>query len=87
MCNAGDEVSELVGRRLGSYMAFMWKLYNHVHSATLNTELFSHETTFSLCMSLTHCISISVQALTPKLNLSPLPALGSRLVTLTMPTH
>ena len=31
--------------------------------------------------------TISVQALTPKLNPSPLPALISKLVTLTMPTH
>ena len=32
----------------------------------LNPELFSHETSFSLYMPLTHRISISVQALTPK---------------------
>ena len=53
----------------------------------LNPESFSHETSFSLYMPLTHCISISVQALTPKLNLSPLTALKIRLVTLTTPTH
>ena len=53
----------------------------------LNTEIFSLETSFSLCMPLTHRISISVQALTPKLNLRPLPALASRLVTLTTPTR
>ena len=53
----------------------------------LNPELFSLETSFSLYMPLTHRISISVQAPTPKLNLSPLPALASRLVTLIMPTH
>ena len=53
----------------------------------LNNELFSFETSFSLTMPLTHRIFISVQALTSKLNLSPLPALASRLVTFTMPTH
>ena len=37
-------------------------------------------------MPLTHRISISVQALTPKLNLSPLLALASGLVTLTHAT-
>ena len=52
-----------------------------------NTDFFSLETSFSLYMPLMHRISISVQALTPKLNLSPLPALTSRLVTLTTPTH
>ena len=53
----------------------------------LNLELFSHGTSFSLCMPLMHCISISVQALTPKLNLSPLSALTITLMTLTTPTH
>ena len=53
----------------------------------LNTELFSLETSFTLCMPLMHRISVSVQALTPKLSLSPLSALASRLVTLTTPTH
>ena len=53
----------------------------------LNPEFFPLEPSFSLYMPLTHHISISVQALTPKLNTSPLSALTSRPVTLTMPTH
>ena len=38
-------------------------------------------------MPLTHHTSISVQALTPKLNPRPLPTLVSRLMTLTMAMH
>ena len=53
----------------------------------LNPEFFPLEPSFSLYMPLTHRISISVQALTPKLNTSPLSPLTSRPVTLTMPTH
>ena len=53
----------------------------------LNTEFFSLEITFSLNMPLTHRISISVKALTPKLSPTPLPALASRHVTLTTPPH
>ena len=48
----------------------------------LNPKFFSLQTTFSPHMPLTHLISISVQALTPKLL-----ALISSLVTLTTPTH
>ena len=51
----------------------------------LNSKFFSLQTTFSPHMPLTHLISISVQALTPKLH--PLLALISSLVTLTTPTH
>ena len=54
---------------------------------TLNPKFFSLQTTFSPHMPLTHLISISVQALTPKLHLCPLLALISSLVTLTTPTH
>ena len=53
----------------------------------LNPKFFSLQTTFSPHMPFTHLISISVQALTPKLNPCPLPALISSLVTLTTPTH
>ena len=53
----------------------------------LNTEFFSLEIIFSLNMPLTHRISISVKALTPKLSPTPLPALASRHVTLTTPPH
>ena len=52
-------------------------------NSPLNTELFLFETGFRLYMLLTYRISICVQPLTPKLNLNPLPALASRLVTLT----
>ena len=45
------------------------------------------QATFSPHMPLTHLISISVQALTPKLHPCPLLALISSLVTLTTPTH
>ena len=50
---------------------------------------FSLQTGFSLHMPLTHIIFISVQALTTKLKLNPtpLPALISRLMTLTTITH
>ena len=50
----------------------------------LNPNFFSLKTTFNIHMPLMLHISISVRALTPKLNPSPLPAW---LVTLTMPTH
>jgi len=39
---------------------------------TLNSKFFSVEATFSINMPLTHIISISVQALTPALNLPAL---------------
>ena len=55
--------------------------------SSLNPELFSLEISFSLYMPLMHRTFISVQSLTPKLKPTPLPALASRLVTLTMPTH
>ena len=48
---------------------------------------FSPETTSSLDMPSTHRVSISVQALTPKVNPSSLPALISRLLNLTTPTY
>ena len=54
---------------------------------TLNPKFCSLAVAFSIHMQLTCHISICVQALTPKLNLCPLPALISRLVTLTIPTH
>ena len=50
-------------------------------------NFFSLQTSFSLYMPLTHCIFIFVQAATPKLNPSSLPALTSRLLALTTPTH
>ena len=53
----------------------------------LNPKFSSLQTTFSPHMPFTHLISISVQALTPKLNPCPLPALISSLVTLATPTH
>ena len=53
----------------------------------LSPEYFSLQINFSLYMPLTHHISTSVQALTPKLNPTPLPALASRPVMLTTPTH
>ena len=82
-----------VKQGLRAQMDFSHTSYSHQVSALTWTisplipELFSHETSFSLYMPLTHRISISVQALTPKLHLSPLPALTTRLVTLTTPTH
>ena len=54
---------------------------------TLNLYFFSLQTTFSPHMPLTHLISVSVQALAPKLYPCPLLALISSLVTLTTPTH
>ena len=53
----------------------------------LNPKFSSLQATFSPHMPLTHLISISVQALTPKLHPCPLLALISSLVTLTTPTH
>ena len=46
-------------------------VFVNLRRKTLNPELFLYETSFSLYMPLTHPISISVQALTPKLNLTP----------------
>ena len=54
---------------------------------SLNPKFASLQATFSPHMPLTHHISISVQALTPKLHPFPLLALMSCLVTLTTPTH
>ena len=62
----------------------------HLKCQPLNPYFFHLRLLFThtcKCTPLMHHISISVQALTPYLNLCPLPALISWLVTLTMPTH
>ena len=56
-------------------------------NAARNPKCFSLQTTFSPHTPSKHLISISVQALTPKLHPCPLLALISSLVTLTTPTH
>ena len=58
-----------------------------INLKNLQTQIFFTWTTFSLHMPLTHHVSISVQALTPKVNPSSLPALISRLMNLTTPTY
>ena len=73
--------------KIALYMLYVLTVNVAAHANPLNTELFLLETSFSLYMPLTHRISIPVQALTPKLNLSQLPTLTNRLVTLTMPTQ
>ena len=50
-------------------------------------QFFSLQIAFSIHMPLIHHISISAQALTPKLNTCTLPASINRLMILTMPTH
>ena len=53
----------------------------------LTLKTLSLETTFSLYMPLMHQISFSVQALSPNLHLTPVLALISRLMTLTILTR
>ena len=69
---------------------FIWGIEQKIKGLVipLNVNLFFPlETTFSIYMPLAYHISISVQALTPKLNLCSLPALITTLVILTTLTH
>ena len=63
------------------------QMNNYIWINPLNPKFFSFQTTFSPHMPFRHLISISVQALTPKLNPCLLLTLISSLVTLTTPTH